>query len=122
MCGSPGYSQSPPCGMFLLLSSLYLILSRLQRFDFPLDPEHKSFHTEALLSLSKASGLYPDCLTLKGVEMEKLPVKRGSYGEIHKGQWQGKLIAVKVMKMYQISNVPKLLKVGFDYWRFLDLK
>jgi hypothetical protein len=93
-----------------------------QRFDVPLDPEHESFHTKALLGLSKASDRYPDCLTLKGVEMEPFAVKQGSYGDVYRGQWQGKLIAVKVMRMFQNSNVPKLFKVGFNYWRFLDLR
>lgn len=93
-----------------------------QRFDVPLDPEHEYPHTKALLGLSKASGLYPDCLTLKGVEMEQNPVKQGGYGDVYRGQWQGQLIAVKVMRMSQSSNVHKLFKVGFNYWCFLDLR
>jgi hypothetical protein len=92
-----------------------------QRLDFPLDPLHKRRHVKALLELSRASGLYPDCLALRGVEMEEFPVVHGGYGDVYKGNWQGKLIAVKVMKMYQTSDIVKLLKVGLDYLRLLDL-
>ena len=72
---------------------------------------YKSRHVKTLMKLSRASGLYPECLILKGVDMEEDPVAQGSYGDVHKGQLQGKKIAVKVLRIYQDSNRDKLLKV-----------
>jgi hypothetical protein len=46
-----------------------------------MDPGLKARYVKALLRLSRASGLYPECLALKGIEMEAEPVDRGGYGE-----------------------------------------
>jgi hypothetical protein len=83
--------------------------------DFPLEHLHKPRHVKALLELSRKSGLYPQCLALRGVEMDQLPVAHGGFGDVYKGRWQEKLIAVKVMKVYQNSDTDKLLKVVLNY-------
>jgi hypothetical protein len=77
-----------------------------------MNPVYKSRHLKALIKLSKASGLYPECLVLKGVDMEKHPVTGGGYGDVHMGTLQGKQIAVKVLRLYQDSDLVKLLKVA----------
>ena len=64
------------------------------------------------MKLSRASGLYPECLVLKGVHMEGHPVAGGGYGDVYKGLLQGKQIAVKVLRIYQDSDLVKLLKVA----------
>jgi hypothetical protein len=83
-----------------------------KRLDFYMNPMYKSRHVKTLMKLSRASGLYPECLILKGVDMEEIPVAQGSYGDVHKGLLQGKKIAVKVLRIYQDSNRDKLLKVS----------
>jgi hypothetical protein len=80
-----------------------------------MDQHHKPRHLKALLKLSRASGCYPECLALKGVEMEAHPVAAGSYGEVYRGLLQKKQIAVKVLKVYQDSDFVQLLKVAFRY-------
>jgi len=91
-----------------------------QRLDFPLDSLHKPRHVKALLELSRASGRYPECLVLGGVEMGEFPVASGSYGDVYRGRWQNTDVAVKVMKVYQRSDLDKLLKVLFNRWWFTD--
>jgi hypothetical protein len=45
-------------------------------------------------------------------------VAGGGYGDVWKGSLQGKLLAVKVVRAYQKSDVIKLLKVQFlPLWR-----
>ena len=80
-----------------------------------MDPLHKPRHIKALLRLSRASGLYPECLALKGVKIEAHPVARGSYGDVFKGHLHGRVIAVKALRIYQTSYLAKLLKVTLDY-------
>ena len=77
-----------------------------------MNPKYKSRYVKTLMKLSRASGLYPECLILKGVDMEEVPVAQGSYGDVHKGLLQGKKVAVKVLRIYQDSNREKLLKVS----------
>ena len=103
--------------IYFIYSQYYLhVLSCLgQRLEFPLEHLHKPRHVKALLELSRKSGLYPQCLALRGVEMDQLPVAHGGFGDVYKGRWQGKLIGVKVMKMYQNSDTDRLLKVLLDY-------
>lgn len=80
-----------------------------------MDPHYKPRHIKALLHLSRASVLYPECLTLKAIEMEAHPVDGGSYGDVYKGLLHDKAIAVKVLKVYQRTDMAKLLKVVLKY-------
>jgi hypothetical protein len=73
--------------------------------------QHKRHYAKALLSLSRASGLYPDSLAVKGIEVEKYPIDRGAFGDVYKGQLQGRFVAVKALRIYQTSDLVKLLKV-----------
>ncbi|KIM77961.1 hypothetical protein PILCRDRAFT_607034 [Piloderma croceum F 1598] len=80
------------------------------RLDFPMELKYKPRHVKALLKLCRASGLYPESLALKGIEMERHPVDNGGYGDVYKGQLHGRKLAIKVLKVYQSSNLTKLLK------------
>jgi hypothetical protein len=64
------------------------------------------------MKLSMASGLYPECLVLKGIVIEGHPVARGGYGDVYRGLLHEKQIAVKVLRIYQDSDLVKLLKVA----------
>jgi hypothetical protein len=92
-----------------------------QRLEFPIDPRHKTRHVKALLQLSRASGLCPECLVLKGIKMEAHPVDRGGYGDVYKGVLHDQEIAVKALRIYQTSDLFRLLKVALRFRSFTDL-
>ena len=75
-----------------------------------------------LIELSRRSGQYAECLVLKGVQqVGQDPVAGGSVGDVWKGQIQGQVVAIKVMKVYQQSDVAQLMKVcSVDHLRILD--
>jgi hypothetical protein len=66
----------------------------------------------ALLKLSNKSGLYPECLKLQGVQISgRDAVAGGSYGDIWKGCIDSHVIAIKVMRVFGVDDVQKVLKV-----------
>jgi hypothetical protein len=69
-------------------------------------------HTTALLKLCAASGLYPECIVLKGVQLlTRDPIAAGNFGDVWKGVRHGKAIAVKSPHIYRESDMVQLLKV-----------
>jgi hypothetical protein len=81
-----------------------------------MDAVLKAHYVNALLRLSRATGLYPEWLALKGIQMEAAPVDRGGFGDVYKGVLHGKVIAVKALRVYQTSNIVQLLKVVVRAW------
>ncbi|KAK7043670.1 Rho guanine nucleotide exchange factor [Paramarasmius palmivorus] len=75
---------------------------------------------------SPTSNLYPQCLTIKNVkQLEEYPVDTGGFGEIWKGTVEGssEIVCLKVVKLYQKSNVEKVLKRFLQeaiVWRQLE--
>lgn len=70
----------------------------------------------SLLQLAKQSGLYPDCMSLRDVQKQgKNGVDWGAFGDIWKGELEGHAVAIKVMRVFQVSNVNAVLKVGVLY-------
>ncbi|KAF9255260.1 hypothetical protein L218DRAFT_1036273 [Marasmius fiardii PR-910] len=68
-----------------------------------------------MLHLSKQSGLFPQCLTIKNVEkLGDYPVGGGSFGDVWRGKIGEQIVGLKVVKTFLTSNVQKLLK---DYMR-----
>lgn len=55
-------------------------------------------------------------MVLKGIKMEAHPVDRGGYGDVYKGVWHGQEIAIKVLRIYQTSDLFRLLKVTLQFW------
>lgn len=90
-----------------------IILIPTQRLDIDIHPKYKPRHIKALITLSKQSGLVPDCLILNGVEVEGHAVAAGGFGDVYKGRLKTQEIALKVLKVYQKSDMQKLLKVTF---------
>jgi hypothetical protein len=82
-----------------------------QRLDFYTDPALKLCIVHLLIKLSKASGLYPRSLVLEGVTRDDYPIARGGFGDVHRGEFQGREVAVKVLKIYKNSDMGALLKV-----------
>ncbi|KZP02198.1 kinase-like protein, partial [Athelia psychrophila] len=65
---------------------------------------------KALIKLSEHSQRYPGCLLLEDITISKKPVQGGSFGEVFKGEMAGCVIAVKVLRVYEDSEMSKLLK------------
>ena len=85
------------------------------------DPALRRRHVKALIKLSGATGLYPECLVLKGIEIIGDAVEGGGFADIFKGRLQDQEIAVKVLKVYQKSDIKKLLKVTLKYAIFVNV-
>ncbi|KAF6742818.1 kinase-like domain-containing protein [Ephemerocybe angulata] len=92
------------------------ILDTLQTI---LDSEHTSITSGnrarilyLTLQLAKRSGLYPQSLHLTDVTREDThAVTAGHFGEIWKGRFRGRAVCMKVLKVYQRSDVTKLLRL-----------
>jgi hypothetical protein len=65
---------------------------------------------KALIRLSTESKLYPRCFPLIGLEQERL-VAGGSYGDVYKGLLCGQTVAMKMMRVFETSDVEALQKV-----------
>ncbi|EGO03486.1 hypothetical protein SERLA73DRAFT_83501 [Serpula lacrymans var. lacrymans S7.3] len=63
-----------------------------------------------LIRLSRKSTRFPSRLSLKGVEYDRKMVIRGGYGDVYKGSWEGRAVAVKVARLYDESTRDKILK------------
>jgi len=88
-----------------------VLLNLLQaRLNVPVDLAYKRRHVKALIRLSGATGLYPECLVLDGIEILGDAVEGGGFADIFKGRLRGQEIAVKMLKVYQKSDIEKLLK------------
>jgi serine/threonine protein kinase len=87
--------------------------------DVAVDPALKRRHVKALVRLSAATGLYPECLVLEGIEITGDAVGGGGFADIFKGRLVDQEIAVKVLKVYQKSDIEKLLKVTLKYVIFV---
>ncbi|KAF7983083.1 hypothetical protein HWV62_24003 [Athelia sp. TMB] len=57
-----------------------------------------------LIRLSKSSKVVPRTLTLEGVQINE-EFARGGFGAVHKGFWNGKPVAVKIMKMRKAADI-----------------
>ncbi|KAF9254683.1 kinase-like protein [Marasmius fiardii PR-910] len=64
-----------------------------------------------MLKLSKNSGLCPRCLMIENVKrLGDLAIAEGGFGQVWKGKIGENAVCLKVVKIYQVSDVPKLLK------------
>jgi hypothetical protein len=101
------------CRLFLVCIIIHSISASQQLLDCPhIDIALRSPFVNALLRLSSASGLYPECLLLKGMQRSGIdPVASGRFGDVWQGLVQGERIAIKVLRLYVTSDVKKHLKV-----------
>ncbi|KAK7466334.1 Rho guanine nucleotide exchange factor [Stygiomarasmius scandens] len=66
---------------------------------------------DAMIRLSKRSNLYPSCLAMKDtVKIGDYPVAAGGFGDIWKGSIGGRMACLKVVKLYNESDIQMLLK------------
>ncbi|KAJ7607025.1 kinase-like domain-containing protein, partial [Mycena polygramma] len=64
---------------------------------------------KALVRLSSESRLHPQCFTLKGLAQGRL-VAGGSFGDVYKGWLENHYVAVKMMRVFEESDIGALLK------------
>jgi len=78
-----------------------------------LNPIYKSPFLNAMLRLSSKSGIYPKTLVQNSVTIEgSNPLTAGQSGGLWKGTFQGKQVAIKVLRFYGMSDT-LLQKVSF---------
>ncbi|KAG6916553.1 hypothetical protein DXG01_006379 [Tephrocybe rancida] len=67
----------------------------------------------AMQRLSTKSGCYPECYELKGVVQEgQHPVAAGGFADIYKGDFQGHTVCIKVIRIYQTTDVEMFMKAS----------
>ena len=76
------------------------------------DLTQKHSHLKTLIRLSRATGLYPECLVLKGIKILGDTVAGGSFADIFKGHLQDQNIAVKKLKVYEKSDICRQASQG----------
>src|SRR5882762_10619485 len=79
-----------------------------QRLDYSMDPAYRPRHVKALLKLSEASGLYPECLVLKGIEVGQQSVAVGGFGDVFKGRLYDRVVAVKALRICPSDLIKRL--------------
>ncbi|KAJ7730312.1 kinase-like domain-containing protein, partial [Mycena metata] len=72
-------------------------------------PINKRRFYKALISLSEESGLLPRCLTISGLKHGTLAAG-GAFADVYKGSLDGQSIAVKMMRVFEDSDIATLLK------------
>ncbi|KAJ7883497.1 kinase-like domain-containing protein [Mycena olivaceomarginata] len=77
----------------------------------------KPFLFKALLRLSRSSGLHPRCLALSGLKTVGQQVTGGGFGDIWKGFVRGQSVCVKIMRVFEDSNVEAVLKYIQEFGR-----
>jgi hypothetical protein len=95
-------------------SSLNILIIIYQLIDWSgLDPLLKRPLTSALIRLSVASGLYPECPTLRGVRnlQEINSVASGHFASVYKHRICGQDVAIKMLRVNGQSDIKKILKV-----------
>jgi hypothetical protein len=65
--------------------------------------------------LSGAAGLYPECLVLEGIQILGDAVGGGGYADIFKGRLWDQKVAVKMLKVYEKSDIDKLFRVTLNF-------
>jgi hypothetical protein len=69
---------------------------------------------KAILGLSRESGLHPRCCALPRLRKIGQQVTGGGYGDIWRGLVGGQCVCVKIMRIFEDSDVQAVLKVCFS--------
>ncbi|KAG6819479.1 hypothetical protein H0H93_011447 [Arthromyces matolae] len=65
----------------------------------------------AMQRLSKNSNLYPVCYQLKEISQDESgPITAGGFADIYKGEFEGHAVCLKVIRIYQDSQLEHVLK------------
>jgi hypothetical protein len=93
------------------LDTIFLQLSNGQLLDLNSFSVVRPLLLQALLRLSRASGLHPRCFVLPELQKIGQQVAAGGFGDIWKGLVCGQTVSVKIMRIFQHSHVEGALKV-----------
>ncbi|KAH7923893.1 kinase-like protein [Leucogyrophana mollusca] len=88
-------------------SLLDLMQKLLDSFDLD---NVRSILIRILVELSKRSGLYPQRLLLPNIKIRGDQVDGGTFGDVWKGDFDGRLVAVKKMRVFGSRDVQALMK------------
>ncbi len=66
----------------------------------------------ATMRLCAASGITPRCLVLQEIQCGNKPVASGGFGDIWKGYYGKHLVCLKVARVYEKSDVERLIRVN----------
>lgn len=119
---SPVFSGSTPSCEWVF-SNISRLLKRTswQTMGRHSDLSQKRLHATALTKLSKASGCYPECLRLEGIRMKgEHAVASGGFGDVWRGKHRGQNIAIKMLRIYQDSDLLKLNRVQSIYYFLVE--
>jgi hypothetical protein len=73
----------------------------------------KPLISKSLLRISRESGLHPRCCALSGLQKIGQQVTGGGFGDIWQGLVRGQGVCVKVMRIFEDSDIQVVLKVCF---------
>ncbi|KAF8999175.1 kinase-like domain-containing protein [Cyathus striatus] len=106
----------------LALDVMQMILD--QSVTYSLGSAFEHILLKAMLRLSKRSTLYPRSYILTNVKRDEYPIASGHFGEVFRGDYNGRNVALKVFKLYanEMSRINDMLKAFFKeaiLWRHL---
>ncbi|KAJ7050807.1 kinase-like domain-containing protein [Mycena amicta] len=78
--------------------------------DLDYFPDDKPLIIQALFRLCRASGRHPQCFALSGLHTVGQQVTGGGFGDIWKGLVHRQSVCVKVMRIFEDSNLDAILK------------
>jgi hypothetical protein len=99
-------STSLPITCFYVWFQLYK-----QLLDFDEFFVVKPMIFKALLRISRTSGLHPRCVPLSGLQKVGQQVTGGAFGDIWKGLVNGQSVCIKIMRIFENSDVKAVDKV-----------
>lgn len=99
------------CSQAILFGLCIDIITQQQRLNFETDLSYRRRLVKTLILLSRSTGLYPKSMLLEGVTREPKPVGRGGFADVYRGVFQGRPVAIKILRVYERTDVDKLLKV-----------
>jgi len=80
-----------------------------------LDRIYRSPFLNAMLRLSSKSGIYPKILVQNSVTIQGSDsLTAGQFGDIWKGTFQDQQVAIKILRLFGMSDISQHVKVGFS--------
>lgn len=92
-----------------------------QVIEFPdLPPDFRNLCTTRLIRFCHEKRQNPECLSISGLQrLGAFAVTSGGYGDVWEGLLRGQRVSVKILKIYQQSDMRALVKVCADPLRTL---
>ena len=100
------------CSQAILFGLCIDIITQQQRLNFETDLSYRRrlVKTLILLFLGALDSILRACFS-RGSPEEPKPVGRGGFADVYRGVFQGRPVAIKILRVYERTDVDKLLKV-----------